>query len=204
MGAVLEKIVLVASSTGGPKALNQLLPTLKKNLAAPVVIVQHMPKGFTLSLAERLNELCDISVCETQDGMLLEAGKVYIAKGGYHTKIVERNGRLVVCESEDPPIMGLRPCADITFESVAECNVNTIICAVLTGMGMDGCKGIQLLRQKNDVYTIVQNHETCVVYGMPRVVVEHGYADIVLPLDKIGEEINKKVGVYYNGFKSIS
>lgn len=204
MGNSLDKIVLVASSTGGPKALNLLIPTLKKNLAAPVVVVQHMPKGFTASLAERLNEISEIAVCETSDGMILEAGKVYIAKGGYHIRIVEHNGNFVIRESEDAPIMGLRPCADVTFESLAECNVGKIVCTVLTGMGMDGCKGIQSLRQKNDIYTIVQNHETCVVYGMPRVVVEHGYADIILPIDKIGEEINKKVGVYYNGFKSIS
>ncbi|MCM1178726.1 MAG: CheB methylesterase domain-containing protein [Clostridium sp.] len=192
-----NKLVIIASSTGGPKALHQVIPKLDKNLDAPVVVVQHMPKGFTESLSQRLDELSEISVREASDGEILQKGNVYIARGGLHMRITEnQQGSLQIHETEEPPVNGLRPCANITFDSILSCPLDAIVCAVLTGMGADGCTGIEHLKKKHNIFTIAQNRETCVVYGMPKAVVEHDLADLVLPLDEIGETINIKTGVY--------
>lgn len=193
----INKLVLIASSTGGPKALYELIPFLDKKLDAPVVIVQHMPRGFTSSLAQRLDEISAISVSEASDGEMLNKGHVYIARGGMHLHLkMDGQGRLIFEESDAEAVNGLRPCADVTFESVVPIPMGSIICVVLTGMGADGYKGIKSLKDWHSVYTIAQNKATCVVYGMPKVVVERGIADIVLPLEDISKEIIKKVGVY--------
>ena len=193
---VKNKLVIIASSTGGPKALHQVIPILDKNLDAPVVVVQHMPKGFTASLSQRLDELSEISVKEAKDGAILKKGHVYIARGGLHMRIVmNKQGVLQIEETEDAPVNGLRPCANVTFESILSCPFDFIVCAVLTGMGTDGCTGIEHLKEKHNIFTIAQNRETCVVYGMPKAVVEHELADVVLPLEEIGKIINIKTGV---------
>ena len=115
-----RKLVVIASSTGGPKALHKVIPQLSANLDAPVVIVQHMPKGFTNALAERLNSSSEIPVSEVIDGETLEKGHVYLAKGGKHLQILqERNGNLIFQENEEDPVNGLRPCANITFRSLS-------------------------------------------------------------------------------------
>ena len=192
----MKKLVVIASSTGGPKALHKLIPMLDKNLDAPVVIVQHMPKGFTTSLAERLNEVCDISVSEVRDGETLENGHVYLARGGKHIRLIKNvQNMLVFHESDEEPINGLRPCANIIFESLIPLSIETVICVVLTGMGSDGFAGIKKLKDNQNIYTIAQNKESCVVYGMPRAVVESGMADVVLPLEEISKAIMKKAGV---------
>ena len=191
-----RKLVVIASSTGGPKALHRVIPHLSANLDAPVVIVQHMPKGFTNTLAERLNSTSEIPVSEVVDGELLEKGHVYLAKGGKHLEILqERNGRLMFRENEKDPVNGLRPCANITFQSLNHVSLDFIICVVLTGMGADGCLGVKGLKENQNIYTIAQEKESCVVYGMPKAIVENGLADAVLPLDDIGQEIMNKTGV---------
>ncbi len=193
----IHKLVIIASSTGGPKALHRVIPSLPKRLDAPVIIVQHMPKGFTATLAERLNNTSEIDVCEATDGEIIQKGKVYIAKGGTHLTLVrDAEGDIRVREDFSDPVNGLRPCADITFSSIADLKVKEIICAVLTGMGSDGSTGIYHLREQQKIYTIAQQKETCVVYGMPKAVVERGMADIVLPLEEIATKITKKVGVF--------
>lgn len=192
-----NKLVLIASSTGGPKALQTLIPLLDKRLDAAVVIVQHMPRGFTSSLAQRLDEISAISVSEASDGEMLNKGHVYIARGGTHLHLkMDGQGRLIFEESDEEPVNALKPCADVTFKSVAPLSVGPILCVVLTGMGADGTEGIKCIKDWHSVYTIAQNKATCVVYGMPKVVVERGIADIVLPLEDISKEIIKKVGVY--------
>lgn len=194
--AYMKKLVVIAISTGGPKALHKLIPMLDKNLDAPIVIVQHMPKGFTASLAERLNETSEIAVSEVKDGELLQKSHVYLAKGGKHLELVEdKTGRLMFKENDNPPINGLRPCANITFKSLKNITADFILCVVLTGMGADGYEGIKELIGKQNIYTIAQDKETSVIYGMPKVIVDHGMADEVLPLDKISEGIRRKVGV---------
>lgn len=193
----IGKLVVIASSTGGPKALYSLIPMIHERLDAPVVIVQHMPKGFTASLAQRLNEISKISVSESVNGEILKKGHVYIAKGGKHLKFAWKgNGQIQVIENEDDPINGLRPCANVTLESLCDIPIDNFLCVVLTGMGADGCKGIQKLKEHKDIYTIAQNKDTCVVYGMPKAIVDNGLADIVLPLNQISQEINKKTGVF--------
>lgn len=192
-----DKLVIIACSTGGPKTLGVLIPLLKKNLDAPVVIVQHMPKGFTHSLANRLNDTSGIQVQEAYDGHVLLKGNVYIARGGTHLKIGQGNdGTLFFMEDDSEPVGGLKPCADITFQSVADLKLSMICCVVLTGMGSDGYLGIKKLKENHNVYTIAQTKDTCVVYGMPKVVISHNLADNVLPIDLIGNEINNKVGVF--------
>lgn len=192
-----DKLVLIACSTGGPNALGVLIPTLKKNLDAPVVIVQHIPKGFTHSLAKRLNDISLVEVHEAYDGHILEKGHVYIARGGTHLKIGQNeDGSLFFIEDDSEPVGGLKPYANITFCSVAELSLSMIYCVVLTGMGSDGYLGIRELKEKQNIYTIAQSKDSCVVYGMPKVVIHHNLADNILPIDSIGNEINKKVGVF--------
>lgn len=193
----IHKLVIIASSTGGPKALHEVVPKLSKRLDAPVIIVQHMPKGFTATLAERLNDTSDIMVTEAVEGEHLEKGHVYIAKGGTHLTLArDADGNITTHEDFSEPINGLRPCADITFSSIAALKVEKIVCVVLTGMGSDSYDGICNLREQQKIYTIAQHKDTCVVYGMPKAIVEHGIADSVLPLDQIGTEITRKVGVF--------
>lgn len=191
-----RNLVVIASSTGGPKALHKLIPSLDKRIDAPVIVVQHMPGGFTYSLAERLNEASEVLVSEAVDGQVLEKGHVYIAKGGKHLQLKQNAcGELLLAEDDSEPVNGLKPCANITFNSLVNLPVDNVISVVLTGMGSDGYEGIRDLRKKQSVYTIAQSRETCVVYGMPKTVVEKGVADVILPLEEIANEILKKTGV---------
>ncbi len=191
-----SKLVALACSTGGPKALQSVVPYLPKNLNAPVVLVQHMPKGFTKSMADRLNELSDIFVKEAEDGERLEKGTVYVAPGGLHMMVeTKRDGNNFIRLSMDPAIGGLRPCANLMYESIKETNFDLITCVVLTGMGMDGMEGIRSLDKGKHIYTIAQDAETSVVYGMPRAVADAGITDEIVPLKEIAKSIIKNVGV---------
>ena len=190
------KLVVIASSTGGPKALQSVVPFFPANFPYPIVVIQHMPAGFTKSLAQRLDEMSQIAVKEAEDGEELKAGNVYIAMGGKQCELVSKpTGAYVFSENDKPPRGGLRPCADIFFESLPETSFEEIICGVLTGMGADGCAGISLIRNTHQVKCVAQNAETCVVYGMPRSVVEAGVADSVVPLDKVTAMLVKESGV---------
>lgn len=191
-----NKLVAMACSTGGPKSLQQVIPYLPENLDAGVVLVQHMPKGFTASLAMRLNSLSKAVVKEAEDGEVIKKGHVYIAPGGMHI-IVARNGKEhVIRYANLPPVEGLRPCANIMFESLSDTDYDDITCVVLTGMGADGTKGIKSLADAGRrIHVIAQDAESCVVYGMPRAVAEAGLADEIQPLNKISESIIKNVGV---------
>jgi len=195
-GVNAKKLIALACSTGGPKALNCLIPMLPKNLNAPMLIVQHMPEGFTNSLAQRLDELSTIHVKEAEDGEQIQKGVVYIAKGGSQLRLKQsgRNNQLQVTVEEARN--GLKPCADIMYESLLECDFDEIICVVLTGMGADGTLGISQLNNKKNIYVISQTKETCIVYGMPKVVAEAGLSDEVVPLEKIADSIIKLVGVH--------
>ena len=189
------KIVAIASSTGGPKALQTLIPLLPQNLNAPVLIVQHMPAGFTEALATRLNELSPIAVKEAADGEVIQNGTVYLARGGRHMNIAKCLRGHVVHYTDEPPREGVRPCANYMYESLADCGYEEVICAVLTGMGSDGTVGIRNLKQKKNVSVYVQDEASCTVYGMPRSVVNSGLAVKGIPLTQIAQEIIKKVGV---------
>jgi two-component system chemotaxis response regulator CheB len=191
-----NKIIALACSTGGPKALQSVIPFLPQNLNAPMVIVQHMPAGFTKSMADRLNEVSAIRVKEAEDGELLKKGVVYVAPGGRHLEIKRRPDGLHMFQMNDSPaIGGLRPCANIMYESLCDCGYEQILCVVLTGMGMDGTNGIQSLSHKKRIHVIAQDAASCVVYGMPRSIVDSGLADEVVPLTDIFRSIIKNVGV---------
>lgn len=191
-----NRLVALACSTGGPKALQDVVPFLDRNMDAPLVLVQHMPAGFTKSMADRLNEISKVEVKEAEDGDVLEKGHVYVAPGGRHMEIRKGpDGLHRVALNDMPAIGGLRPCANIMFDSLSHSGYDEIVCVVLTGMGADGTNGIMSLCQHKPVYVISQNAETCVVYGMPKSIAEAGVVDEVVPLKEVAKTINKKVGV---------
>lgn len=195
-----NKLVAIACSTGGPKSLKEIIPFLPKNIDAPIIIVQHMPAGFTSSLANRLNELSEVTVKEAENQEILEKGHVYVAPGGKQFRIIMQDkSKHLVHLSDEAPQEGLKPCANIMYESLERTEFDYILCVVLTGMGSDGTNGIEKLSKSKKVHVIAQDAETSIVYGMPRSVVKAGLADTVLPLEKIAEEIKKNVGVLNNG-----
>lgn len=190
------KVVAIASSTGGPKALQAVIPRLPAELDAPVLLVQHMPKGFTASLAERLNELSDIRVKEAAEGDELERGTVYIAMGGQHMNVrTSSGGKYTIHYSDEPNREGVKPCANYMYESLADSRFDKIVCVVMTGMGADGTEGIKNLEAKKKVHVITQDEATCTVYGMPKAAATAGLSDQVVPLENIAQEIILNVGV---------
>jgi two-component system chemotaxis response regulator CheB len=185
-------VIAIASSTGGPNALNVVIGALPKGLSVPVVIVQHMPQVFTQMLAERLNSYSSIEVREGREGDVVRAGCVYIAPGGFHMETV-RVGRNVVLQThEGPPENSCRPAADVLFRSVVNAYSGKVLGVVLTGMGQDGYRGSEAIRACGG-QVIAQDEASSVVWGMPRMVAEAGLAHAILPLDQIASEILKKV-----------
>ena len=191
-----NKLVALACSTGGPKALQEVIPYLDAGMNAPMVLVQHMPAGFTKSMADRLNEISPIAVKEAEEGDVLQKGHVYIAPGGKHMEVKKNpDGTHKIVLNDMPAIGGLKPCANITFDSISNTGFDEIICVVLTGMGADGTNGILSLCQHKPVHVIAQNAETCVVYGMPKAIAEAGVVDEVVSLKDVAKTITKNVGV---------
>ncbi|MBQ1682251.1 MULTISPECIES: chemotaxis-specific protein-glutamate methyltransferase CheB [Agathobacter] len=191
-----NKLVALACSTGGPKALQDVIPNLDANMDAPVVLVQHMPKGFTKSMADRLNEISKVHVKEAEDGEKLQKGWVYVAPGGKHIEVVKApDGSHKIQFNDMPAIGGLKPCANIMYDSLSKTGYDEIVCVVLTGMGADGTNGILSLVQHKPIHVIAQNEETCVVYGMPKAIADSGVVDDVVPLKEVAKTIIKSVGV---------
>ncbi|MBR4777122.1 MAG: chemotaxis protein CheB [Lachnospiraceae bacterium] len=191
-----RKLVVICASTGGPKALQTVLTGLPFNINAPVIIVQHMPTGFTASLANRLKAKTGLRVKEAEDGEKLEKGQFYLAKGGKHLKIVRYRGSYKAVLSDDLPKNGLKPCADVLFESLLKVDIDEVVCAVLTGMGKDGTDGIGKLSEKKNVYVIAQDEKTSTVYGMPHAIDAAGITDEVLPLEEIPKAIERVTGTF--------
>lgn len=177
-------IVAIASSTGGPMALGELIPKLPKRFPVPIVITQHMPKEFTSSFAQRLNESSQLEVVEGFDGLTLKPGRVVIAPGGSHLIIKRRNGAAICGLSDAPPVLSVKPAANIMFLSVADEYGGNVLCVILTGMGRDGTDGAVALKKKG-AYVLAESQKTCVVYGMPKSAVDAGIVDEVLPLNEI-------------------
>lgn len=190
-----NQIVAVACSTGGPKALQAFIPKLPKNLKAPVLIVQHMPVGFTKSLAERLDSLSELKVKEAQEGDQILPGNVYISQGGKHMKVITSAGRNTIHYTDEPSREGVKPCANYMYESLEESSYSKIQCVVLTGMGADGTKGIVSLHNKKKIYVIAQEESTCAVYGMPKSIVNSGLVNRIVGLEQVAQEIIMNVGV---------
>lgn len=168
---------------------------LPRDLKAPVLIVQHMPDGFTKTLADRLNDLGEIEVKEACEGDVLENGHVYIAKAGYHMEVVKKGNLHNIHLHTQPYREGVRPCANYMYESLCDSEFNEIICVVLTGMGVDGTQGIQQLQKKKNIKVIIQERESCVVYGMPGSIEKEKIKHKKVTLKNIANEIILNVGV---------
>ncbi|OIU72208.1 protein-glutamate methylesterase/protein-glutamine glutaminase [Rossellomorea aquimaris] len=188
-------LIMIGTSTGGPRALQHVLTNLPSSLDAPVAIVQHMPPGFTKSLADRLNSLAVITVKEAEHGELLEKGTAYIAPGGFHMRIMNEESNLMVhLTKEEPPRNGHRPSVDVLFESASTLGSCKKVAVVMTGMGSDGTEGLMKLKETGNVTAIAESHETCIVYGMPKSVIAAKLADEVVNVEGIGQSIMKYMG----------
>jgi two-component system chemotaxis response regulator CheB len=182
-------LVVIASSTGGPRALGELIPQLPAQLGAGGLLVQHMPPGFTASLATRLDGASALSVREARTGDVLEPGALLVAPGGSHLRLSDdRRLRL----ADDAPEGGLKPRADFTIADAARLFGRRVLLVVLTGMGKDGLEGAVAVKQAGG-RVLVEAESTCTVYGMPRAVAEAGLADAVLPLDQLADAIAKEL-----------
>jgi two-component system chemotaxis response regulator CheB len=185
-----EHIVAIGTSTGGPRALHQVVSQLPAELPAPILIVQHMPPNFTKSLAQRLHDASQVNVIEAEDGQALETGTAYVAPGGWHMTVQrDTAGGYRIRLTKDDPRSGHRPSVDVLFESLVPLKELKRHAVIMTGMGSDGAKGMLALRQSGAVTTIAEAEETCVVYGMPRAAVELEAATDVLRQQDIARKL---------------
>jgi two-component system chemotaxis response regulator CheB len=186
-----HKIVAIGSSTGGPIALQEIIPKLPK-LNVPVIVVQHMPGSFTQTFASRLDGMSQLHVVEGKDGDILEPGTCYIAPGGKQMIFEKVGVQTRIRIITDQGKLTYNPCVDVTFASLAQIYDSKVLGMILTGMGSDGCEGCSILKKKGSVIW-AQNEETCVVYGMPQAIVNAGVAELVLPLQEIAPSIVKEM-----------
>jgi len=187
----MDKLVVIASSTGGPKALSYIIPRLPGDIRAGILVVQHMPEGFTKPFAERLDKLSKLTVKEAEEGERISSSVVYIAPSGYHMKIGEE---WIINLTKDAPMHGVRPAADITMLSAASVSGKRTIGVVLTGMGKDGSMGVREIKARGGV-VIAQDKKTSVIFGMPKAAIDTGCVDEILPLEDIPEGIVNMVAV---------
>jgi len=175
----------IGTSTGGPKALQTLFSAIPADFSKPILVVQHMPPGFTKAFAERLNSLSKISVKEAENGDVVEPGKAYIAPGDYQMKVISKNGSKVIELEHSNTVNGHRPSIEVLFNSMSEVyGGNHLLSVIMTGMGRDGSQSITNIHNQGGV-TLAQDEASSVVYGMNRVAVELGGIDLVLPLEDI-------------------
>jgi len=182
------EIIAIGISTGGPNALRKMLAEFDRDLPVPVVVVQHMPAGFTTEFARSLDRICPIEVKEAEEGDLLKPGRVLIAPGNRHIVVEKKPLAAVIHVTDDPPRNGHRPSADVLFSSVAEQYGNHAVAVIMTGMGRDGAVELGTIRAKGGI-TIGQDEPSSVVYGMPKVAFEAGYVSHQLPLHEIAGAI---------------
>lgn len=181
-------LVVVASSTGGPGAVEEVCQALGPGFTRPILIVQHMPPDFTKIFARFLGKKCGMSVKEAEEGDEILNGRVLVAPGGYH--MVVDPDDLKITLTTTPPVNGVRPAADVLFQSVARAYAGKrVLAVILTGMGSDGTAGVRALKEACQCYCITQSRETSVIYGMPRSVYEAGLSDEVVDLKDIGNRI---------------
>jgi len=185
-----KKIVAIGTSTGGPQSLQRVIPNLTKDLNRPVLIVQHMPPNFTKSLATRLNAMSQLEVIEVEGKEKVDPNVVYIAKGGFHLKIKKVGSNYYIETTTEPSNVLHIPSVDVMISSVADNFGRDALGVIMTGMGSDGLIGMRKLKEKGGA-VIAQDKDSCVVYGMPRAVVEAGLADEVVSLDDIASYIMK-------------
>lgn len=187
-----RQIVMIAASTGGPRALYDVIPKLPADLPSAVLVVQHMSEGFTKMFAERMDRVSNLRIKEAESGDRLQAGHVYFAPGNHHMVVETESDEEIIRLHQGPPRNSVRPSADVTLESVARIYGSNCLTVILTGMGHDGTAGARLIKQAGG-RVLAQDEATCVVYGMPRSAIEAGLADAVLPLGAFSDEISRLV-----------
>lgn len=181
-------VVVIATSTGGPPALQAIIPRLPEDMSCGVLVVQHMPVGFTRSLAERLDARSELTVREAEEGDAVEAGAVLIAPAGQHMRVKRRGSAVRVTLDEEPRSALHRPSADVLMASVAKTYASRSLGVVLTGMGADGVLGMKAIHEAGGM-TLAESEETCIIYGMPKAAVEAGVVDQSVPLTRMAEAI---------------
>jgi two-component system, chemotaxis family, protein-glutamate methylesterase/glutaminase len=191
--AAPTKVIAIGVSTGGPQAMEYLLSQLPGDFPGSIVVVQHMPDGFTDMFARRLDEVCPLQVKEAQSGDLLQTGRVLICPGSRHIKVKRLPMGDVAVLTDDARVNGHRPSADVLFRSVAEEFKANAVGVIMTGMGDDGAEGLGAVKKEGGM-TIAQNEETCVVYGMPKAAIERGYAIRVVGLDVMASTLQAICG----------
>jgi two-component system chemotaxis response regulator CheB len=188
-----SKLVAIGISTGGPQALEFLLAQLPPDFPGAIVVVQHMPEGFTEMFARRLDELCSLRVKEAQSGDTLQAGRVLICPGSRHVKVKRLTMGDIVVLNDDVRVNGHRPSVDVLFHSAAEEFGSQAVAVIMTGMGDDGAEGLGAVKRAGGM-TIAQSEESCVVYGMPKAAIERGYATRVIALDVLSSTLQALCG----------
>jgi len=192
-----ERVVLIGSSAGGPPMLDTLLADIPADLPAGVIVTQHMPTGFTAALAERFNRIASMPVKETENGDLVETGKILLSKAGVHTIVSgdmgrdnARIGRII--HSNTPPVHAVRPAVDKTFESAAHVYGKNIVSVILSGMGNDAGQGAHAIKEVGGT-SLLCDEKDCLVYGMARSAIQHNAVDKVLPLNRLSKEIERLI-----------
>lgn len=187
-----KELICIGSSTGGPRALEEIISNLPDRLSCPVFIVQHMPKGFTKSMAERLNRRTKLTVKEAEDGEVVKKGTIYIAPGGMHMEIKKLGPELVIELNKKDPVKSHRPSVDRLFFSISKLKNYSKLVIILTGMGDDGSQGLSFIKQHEgeNVYSIAESEETSVVFGMPRMAIKVG-VDRIEPVYNIAGVIKE-------------
>jgi two-component system, chemotaxis family, protein-glutamate methylesterase/glutaminase len=191
----MDAIVAIGTSTGGPKALNTVLSAIPGRFAAPILVVQHMPPGFTKSLANRLDSICELHVVEAEQHMTVDSGTVYIAPGGYHMKLGGSSGQYRIELSKEAIRSGHRPSVDVMFESLVAYPELQRYAVIMTGMGADGASAMKKLKESGAAGLIAEAEETCIVYGMPRAAIEQKAVDHIVRLPNIAGKLVELVGL---------
>lgn len=184
------EVVCIGVSTGGPNSLSKVIPLLPATIPVPILLVQHMPKGFTSALANSLDSKSKVKVKEAEHGEIVRPAVVYIAPGGKQMKVEKTSKGVTIVLSEDPPENYCRPSVDFLFRSISQVYKDNVLAVIMTGMGSDGTLGLKRIKRFN-AKVIGQNAESCVVYGMPQEAKKAGVIDVEVPLDSIASEIER-------------
>lgn len=192
VGPAASSAVVIAASTGGPRALSAIVPHLPRTIPAAVLIVQHMPRGFTKSFAQRLDSMCPIRIAEAEDGESVVHGRVYVAPGGKHMTVRDDGSGPVIALDERPAVWGVRPAADLLFHSAVQVFGSSVLAVVLTGMGRDAADGTRAIRAAGG-RAVIQDRDTATIFGMPSAALQLAGADCITPLPEIGRVIGRMV-----------
>ncbi|MGD9677135.1 MAG: chemotaxis response regulator protein-glutamate methylesterase [Vulcanibacillus sp.] len=188
----IEGIVAIGISTGGPKALQEVIPGIPKHFPYSILIVQHMPAGFTNSLANRLDSISQIRVVEAKDGQELEKGTAYLAPGNFHMTVVKNSIKYQIKLDQNEHVGGLRPSVDVLYKSLKDIKLDKIF-VVMTGMGSDGTKGLLEAKNEKKDLVIAEDEKSCIVFGMPKSAIQSGLVDEIILLNEISDFIVNNV-----------